>query len=76
MQALQALQLLYERGEIAAPWDARERQALISCAWDDDHTADEVMSLAIFAASVHNPFQDAMNHYARLAAAQQEGATP
>lgn len=47
VQALQSLQLLLERGELAAQWDARERAALIACAWDDDHTADEVMSLAI-----------------------------
>lgn len=52
LQALQALQLLLEQGDIQADWDARERAALISCAWDEEHTADEVMSLAIFAASV------------------------
>jgi hypothetical protein len=49
VQALQALQLLFERGDIKARWDARERAALISASWDDDHTADEVMSLAIAA---------------------------
>lgn len=75
LQALQALQVLFERGEIAAPWDARERQALISAAWDDDHTADEVMSLAIFAASVSNPsMQRVIDHYARKAA-ERAGAT-
>lgn len=52
LQALQALQLLFERGDIRAAWDSRERAALISCAWDEDHTPDEVMSLAIFAAAV------------------------
>jgi hypothetical protein len=52
LQALQALQLLLEQGDIQAAWDARERAALIRCAWDEDHTPDEVMSLAIFALSV------------------------
>lgn len=51
VQALQALQLLFERGEIRATWDARERAALVGCAWDEEHTPDEVMSLAIFAAA-------------------------
>lgn len=56
VQALQALQLLLERGELRATWDARERQALVTAAWDDDHTADEVMSLAIAAAFLtHTP---------------------
>lgn len=49
LQALQALQLLFEQHNIQATWDARERAALVACSWDDDHTADEVMSLAIFA---------------------------
>ena len=35
-----------------ADWDARERAALISCSWDEEHTPDEVMSLAIFAMTV------------------------
>jgi hypothetical protein len=54
LQALQALQLLFEQAHIllactdGSP-DARERAALIACAWDEDHTPDEVMSLAIFA---------------------------
>lgn len=52
VQALQALQLLFEQGNIRASWDARERAALIGCSWDEDHTPDEIMSLAIFAASV------------------------
>lgn len=52
LNALQSLQLLFERGDIRATWDARERAALLNCAWDDDHTADEVMSLAIFASQV------------------------
>lgn len=51
LQALQSLQLLFERGDLRAAWDARERTALLAAAWDDSHTADEVMSLAI-AASV------------------------
>jgi hypothetical protein len=55
VQAIQSLQLLFERGRIKAAWDTRERAALISAAWDDDHTADEVMSLAIFAAAVERP---------------------
>jgi len=52
LQALQALQLLFEQGDIRAIWDARERAALVSSAWDDEHTADEIMSLAILAASI------------------------
>ena len=52
VQALQALQLLFEQRRIKAVWDDRERQSLIRCAWDDDHTADEVMSLAIGAVSL------------------------
>lgn len=52
LNALQALQILFERGDILARWDARERAALLNCSWSDDHTADEVMSLAIFAAQV------------------------
>lgn len=55
MQALQALQLLFEQGNIEATWDARERAALIACSWDDDHTADEVMSLALFAITGGRP---------------------
>jgi hypothetical protein len=55
--ALKALQLLFERGNIKARWDARERQALIKAAWDDDHTADEVMSLAIGAANLEKVLQ-------------------
>ena len=53
VQALQALQLLLEKGRIKAQWDARERAALTRAAWDDAHTADEVMSLAIAAAQLH-----------------------
>jgi hypothetical protein len=53
MQALQALQLLFEQGDIRATWDARERAALIAESWDADHTADETMSLAFFAATVN-----------------------
>lgn len=51
MNALQALQLLFEQHRIRAQWDARERAALISASWDMPHTPDEVMSLAIFAAT-------------------------
>ena len=58
LQALQALQLLFEQGDIAAQWDARERAALIGCSWDEDHTPDEVMSLAIFASAVMAPAED------------------
>jgi hypothetical protein len=54
VQALQALQLLFEQGDIHAQWDARERAALVKCAWNDDHTADEVMSLAIGAATLQS----------------------
>jgi hypothetical protein len=54
VQALQSLQLLFEQGDIQATWDARERAALIGCSWDDDHTADEIMSLAIFASAVNS----------------------
>ena len=32
--------------------DSRERAAPTSAAWNDDHTADEVMSLAIGAAQM------------------------
>lgn len=49
LQALQALQLLFEQGDIQATFDARERAALVGCSWDETHTPDEVMSLAIFA---------------------------
>lgn len=52
VQALQALQLLFEQGNIKAQWDARERIALVKCAWDEDHTPDEVMSLAIGASAM------------------------
>lgn len=54
MQALQALQLLFEQRHIQAQWDTRERAALIGCSWDEDHTPDEVMSLAIFASVVES----------------------
>lgn len=49
LNALQALQLLFEQGDICATFDARERAALVGCRWDEPHTPDEVMSLAIFA---------------------------
>lgn len=52
VQGIQALQMLLEKGRLKAKWDARERAALISAAWDDDHTADEIMSLAIGAPSL------------------------
>lgn len=52
VQGIQALQMLLEKGRIKAKWDARERAALISAAWDDNHTADEIMSLAIGAPSL------------------------
>lgn len=55
LQALQALQLLFEQGSIKAQWDNRERTALIAAAWDEPHTADEVMSLAIFASAMQAP---------------------
>jgi hypothetical protein len=55
LQALQALQLLFEQHDIQAIWDARERAALVGCSWDEDHTPDEVMSLAIFAHAVSQP---------------------
>ena len=51
-QAIEALQLLLERGELKAVWEARERAALTTAAWDDSHTADEIMSLAIGAAQL------------------------
>lgn len=63
LQALQGLQLLFEQREIFAEWDSRERQALLDARWDDDHTADEVMSLAIFAASVGNPMDKVITAY-------------
>jgi hypothetical protein len=52
VQAIQATQLLLERGELKAQWEPRERAALTTAAWDDDHTADEIMSLAIGAAQL------------------------
>jgi hypothetical protein len=52
VQAIEALQLLIEQGHLKAKWDARERAALASATWSDDHTADEIMSLAIGAASI------------------------
>lgn len=55
VQALQALQLLFEQGNLRASWDARERVALVKCAWDEDHTPDEVMSLAIGAQALDRP---------------------
>jgi hypothetical protein len=47
VQAIEATQLLLERGELKAEWEPRERAALSTAAWDDDHTPDELMSLAI-----------------------------
>lgn len=75
LQALQALQLLFERGQIRAAWDARERAALIGCSWDDDHTPDEVMSLALFAAAVESGTNAAtwLRRYQAAAAPPQEG---
>jgi hypothetical protein len=73
MQALQALQLLFEQGNIRARWDRRERAALISCAWDEAHTADEVMSLAIFAAAVESRL-NASQWLRRYDAAKKEAA--
>src|SRR4029077_10531874 len=52
MNGLKALQLLFEQYRLKGQWDIRARRALISCTWEDDHTADEVMSLAIFAQSL------------------------
>jgi hypothetical protein len=52
VQAIQATQLLLERGELKAQWEPRERAALTTAAWDDDHTPDEIMSLAIGAAQL------------------------
>lgn len=63
VQALQALQLLFEQHEIKAEWDSRERAALINCAWDEDHTPDEVMSLAIFASVLGGTGQSIINYY-------------
>lgn len=72
-QAIQALQLLFERGRLKAQWDRRERAALISAAWDDDHTADEVMSLAIFAAAVERPSAlGLLSYYQRQAKPKEE----
>lgn len=67
LNALQALQLLFEQGALKARWDARERAALIGCSWDEAHTPDEVMSLAIFATHAETPLQRAMDYYARRA---------
>jgi hypothetical protein len=58
LQALQALQQILERADFKAQWESRERAALVAAAWDDDHTADEIMSLAIGAFHlVHRPGQ-------------------
>lgn len=70
LQALQALQLLFEQGHICAQWDSRERAALIGCSWDEDHTPDEVMSLAIFAGSVDSGFSSVAAAYRRRAEAR------
>jgi hypothetical protein len=63
LQALQALQLLFEQGDIQAQWDARERAALVGCSWDEEHTPDEVMSLAIFAANAGRPAGGFVHRY-------------
>lgn len=55
VQALQGLQMLLEQGMLKARWTPRERAALISCSWEDDHTADEIMSLAIGATLLAAP---------------------
>lgn len=67
LQGLQALQMLFEQDWLRADWDSRERAALLGCAWDNDHTADEVMSLAIFALHAEPPMQQVISHYAKLA---------
>lgn len=71
LQALQALQLLFERGDIRASWDPRERAALIGASWDDAHTADEVMSLAIFAGVADGGMDKVASLYRRRAEARQ-----
>lgn len=50
VQAIESLQLLLERSDLKAQWESRERAAFTTAAWDDDHTADEIMSMAIGAA--------------------------
>jgi 5-enolpyruvylshikimate-3-phosphate synthase len=74
MQALQALQLLFERHDIQAQWDSRERAALIGCSWDEDHTPDEVMSLAIFASVVESRLNASqwLRRYAASSAPKEE----
>jgi hypothetical protein len=54
-QAIEALQLLLEQGQFKAVWDDRERAHLQRAAWDDDHTADEIMSLVIGAYHLVQP---------------------
>jgi Terminase-like family. len=54
VQAIEALQLLLEKDRLKAKWDQRERSELVKAAWDDDHTADEIMSLAIGAYQLQN----------------------
>lgn len=71
LQALQALQLLFEQGNIRAQWDSRERAALIGCSWDEDHTPDEVMSLAIMAAVVESGMSKVAEAYRRRAEQRQ-----
>src|SRR5574342_58665 len=75
VQAQQALQLLFEQGNIRALWDARERAALIAASWDEDHTADEEMSLAIFAAVVERPSALSLLSFYQRQAQQQKEAT-
>ena len=74
LQALQSLQLLFERGDIHAQWDSRERAALIGCSWDEAHTPDEVMSLAIFASVVESRLNASqwLRRYAAVTPAREE----
>jgi hypothetical protein len=74
LQALQSLQLLFEKQDIRALWDSRERAALLGCTWDEDHTPDEVMSLAIFAAEAEKVNgMTLLNFYRQRAQARQQG---
>jgi len=55
-QAIQALQLLLEKGRIAARWTPQERRELIGYAWDDRALQQDcVMSLAIGAYHLVQP---------------------
>lgn len=53
VQAIQSLQLLFQRGELKALWTAQERRELLGYQWDDRALVQDcVMSLVIGAAAL------------------------